>query len=84
MGDEEVEYKAEYLDTAEDAEPEVWKIFAVVFRTHRPNPVGKQQGVLEPHANQITLEESVCMLRPCSPWFIANGCRPAVGSRQES
>lgn len=23
MGDEEVEYKAEYLDTAEDAEPEV-------------------------------------------------------------
>ena len=28
MGDEEVEYKAEYLDTAEDAEPEVGAHFA--------------------------------------------------------
>lgn len=26
MGDDEVEYKAEYLDTAEDAEPEVTEL----------------------------------------------------------
>lgn len=31
MGDEEVEYKAEYLDTAEDAEPEVGVHFATRY-----------------------------------------------------
>lgn len=31
MGDEEVEYKAEYLDTAEDAEPEVGVRFATLM-----------------------------------------------------
>lgn len=39
MGDEEVEYKAEYLDTAEDAEPEVSAHFAMYpVYTRRNSP----------------------------------------------
>lgn len=37
MGDEEVEYKAEYLDTAEDAEPEV-HAYICDARWGRPHP----------------------------------------------